>query len=427
MSDKITNELEELLQANVLTTETAEKIREYFHQKKEENHNRLSSIFGILGAILIGLGIILVFAHNWDNLSRLTKIILSFLPLLIGQLLCGYSILKKSESTVWKETSSVLLFFAIGASISLVAQVYNIPGDINSFIISWMLLSLPLVYLLQSSIVSLLYIAGITYYGCNANYFTYPSTHSFLYWLLLLGIAPHYYILLKTKAQSNFTLFHNWFVSLSIVICLGTIAHKNGHLLHFSYMSLFTIFYFIGKTQFFDQQKLKNNSFLIIGKLGILYLLLLYSFKWFWDKSFYKTDSISETLLSIEFITAFVLKLIAAFFFYKKNNQTNFKEIYLLELVFLMNIFPLISGYEFSIVANSIVLLIGIFEVKRGIKLNHLGILNFGLLLITILITCRFFDTDLSFVVRGILFITIGLGFFLANYFILKKRNRNEK
>lgn len=426
MSDKITNELEELLEANVVTAETAERIREYFHQKKEENHNRLSSIFGILGAILVGLGIILVFAHNWDNLSRLTKIILSFLPLLIGQLLCGYSILKKPESTVWKETSSVFLFFAIGASISLVAQVYNIPGDINSFIISWMLLSLPLVYLLQSSIVSLLYIAGITYYGCNANYFTYPSIHSYLYWLLLLGIDPHYYQLIKTKALSNFTLFHNWFIAVSIVICLGTIAHKNGHLMHFSYMSLFTIFYFIGKTQFFDQQKLKNNSFLIIGKLGILYLLLLYSFKWFWDKSFYKTVY-SETLLSIEFITAFVLTLIAAFFFNKKNKQTNFKEIPLLELVFLMNIFPLISGYEFSIVANAIVLFIGIFEVKRGIKLNHLGILNFGLLLITILITCRFFDTDLSFVIRGILFITIGLGFFLANYFILKKRNRNEK
>ena len=156
MSDKITNELQELLNAKVVTAETAEKIRDYFHQKKEENHNRLSSVFGILGAILVGLGIILVFAHNWDNLSRLTKIILSFLPLLIGQLLCGYSLLKKSESTVWKETSSVFLFFAIGASISLVAQVYNIPGDINSFIIAWMLLSLPLVYLLQSSIVSLL-------------------------------------------------------------------------------------------------------------------------------------------------------------------------------------------------------------------------------------------------------------------------------
>jgi uncharacterized membrane protein len=427
MSDKIKNELQELLHANVVTAETAEKIRDYFHQKEAENQNKLSSVFGILGAILVGLGIILVFAHNWDTLSRLTKVILSFLPLLIGQIFCGYSLLKKSASTVWRETASVFLFFAIGASISLVAQVYNIPGDLDSFIITWMLLSLPLVYVLQSSIVSLLYIAGITYYGCNANYFTYPSTHSFLYWLLLLGIAPHYYQLVKTKALSNFTLFHNWFISISIVICLGTIAHKNGHLLYLSYMSLFTIFYFIGKTTFFDQQKLKNNSFLIVGKLGILYLLLLYSFKWFWDKSFYKTDSLAETLLSIEFIIALLLTVLAAILFYKKNSKTNFKEVSLLELAFLTNILPFITGYEFSIIANIMVLFIGISEIKRGTKLNHLGILNFGLLLITILITCRFFDTNLSFVIRGILFITIGLGFFLTNYFMLKKRNRNEK
>jgi hypothetical protein len=192
-------------------------------------------------------------------------------------------------------------------------------------------------------------------------------------------------------------------------------------------MSLLTIFYFIGQMPFFEKQKLKNNSFLIIGKLGILYLLLLYSFKWFWDKSIYNTTSLSETFLSIELIIALLLTLLAGSLFCKKNSKTNFKEICVLELAFLTNILFFVPGYEFSIVANGIVLAIGISEIKRGNKLNHLGILNFGLILITILITCRFFDTDLSFVIRGILFITIGLGFFLANYLMFKKRNRNEK
>ncbi|SHM26619.1 DUF2157 domain-containing protein [Flavobacterium xinjiangense] len=427
MSDKITNELQELLKANVVTEETAKKIRQYFNEKQEGSQNRLSSVFGILGAILVGLGIILVFAHNWDNLSRLTKILLSFLPLIIGQLFCGYSLLKKSESPAWRESSGVILFFAVGSSIALIAQVYNISGDLNSFLMIWMLLCLPLVYLLKSSIVSLLYLTGITYYGCNANYFTYPTAHSYYYWLLLLGIAPHYYELLKTKANSNFTLFHHWFIALSLIICLGTIAHKNGNSIALSYMSLFTIFYFIGQTPFFEVQKLKNNSFLIFGKLGILYLLLLYSFKWFWDKSIYDTTSVSETFFSLEFIIALLLTFLAALLFYKKNSQTNFKEISVLELVFLTNILFFIPGYEFSIIANGIVLAIGISEIKRGSKLNHLGILNFGLILISILVTCRFFDTNLSFVIRGILFITIGLGFFLTNYLMLKKRNRNEK
>ena len=427
MSDKITNELQELLKANVVTAETAEKIRQYFDKKQEENQNKLSSVFGILGAILVGLGVILVFAHNWDTLSRLTKTLLSFLPLIIGQLFCGYSILKKSESSAWRESSAVILFFAVGSSIALIAQVYNIPGDLNSFLMIWMLLCLPLVYLLKSSIVSLLYLTGITYYGCNANYFTYPSAQSYYYWLLLLGIAPHYCELLKTKAASNFTLFHHWFIALSIVICLGTIAHKNGNSIALSYMSLFTIFYFIGQTPFFEKQKLKNNSYLIFGKLGILYLLLLYSFKWFWDKSIYNTSSLSETFFSTEFIIAFLLTTFACVLFYKKNISTNFKDISILELAFFTNILFFIPGYEFSIVANGIVLAIGISEIKRGNQLNHLGILNFGLILITILITCRFFDTDLSFVIRGILFITIGLGFFLTNYLMFKKRSRNEK
>lgn len=427
MSDKITNELQELLKAKVVTEETAEKIRQYFHQKGQGNQNKISSVFGILGSLLVGLGIILVFAHNWEHLSRMTRILLSFLPLVIGQLICGYSILKKPENTLWRETSAVFLFFAIGASIALVAQVYNIPGAIDPFLITWMLLSLPLVYLLKSSIVSLLYLTGITYYGCNTNYFTYPKTNSFYFWILLSGIAPFYYQLLKTKAQSNFTLFHNWFVCLSIVICLGTIANKHGQLMYLSYMSLFTIFYFIGQIAYFEKQQLKNNSFLIIGKIGLLYLLLTYSFKWFWDKSIYKMTSLSQILFSPEFTIAALLTIVCIVLFYKKNSATNFKEISILELVFLTNIFPFIAGYEFSLVANAIVLLIGIAEIKRGNKRNHLGVLNFGLLLTAILVTCRFFDTDLSFVLRGILFISIGLGFFLSNYFMLKKRIRNEK
>ena len=191
-------------------------------------------------------------------------------------------------------------------------------------------------------------------------------------------------------------------------------------------MSLFTILYFIGHTQFFEKQKLKNNSFLIFGKLGILYLVLLYSFKWFWDKSIYSTAFLSETFLSLDFLIVLLLTFFAGLLFYKKNKRTNFKKISILELAFLTNILFFIRGYEFSIIANTIVSAIGISEINRENKLNHLGILNFGLILISILITCRFHDTNLSFVIRRLLFIIIGLGFFLINFIMLKK-NRNEK
>lgn len=426
MSSNILNELPALLKANVINEETAQKIKEHYTRNGDENQNKLFMVFGILGAILSGLGIILILAHNWDNLSNTIKSIISFLPLLMGQLFCGYTILEKSEKPIWRESSAVFLFFGIGASISLIAQVYNIPGDLNAFIVTWMLLSLPLVYLLKTSIVSLLYIIGITYYCYNSNYFTYPKEQTHLFWLLFLGIIPHYYQLLTTKPQSNFTLFHNWFVAISLMISLGSIGDGNEKLLYLSYMCLFAIYYFMGKNSFFERQKFKFNSFQIIGKTGTLIILLMYTFKSFW-KYFHKNKLHENALLaSPEFIMASILMIIAAILLYKKNNPTNFKDFDIIEIIFLLNIPLLFMGEFAAIIANGIVLTIGVLEIKRGNQLNNLRILNFGLLIVTILITCRFFDTDFSFIVRGILFIVLGLVFFLTNYLMLKKRNRNR-
>jgi hypothetical protein len=67
-----------------------------------------------------------------------------------------------------------------------------------------------------------------------------------------------------------------------------------------------------------------------------------------------------------------------------------------------------------------------LLTIREGIRYDHLVILNYGLITVTALITCRFFDTDLNFVFRGLLFIFIGAGFFAANYFMLQKRKDNE-
>jgi hypothetical protein len=47
---------------------------------------------------------------------------------------------------------------------------------------------------------------------------------------------------------------------------------------------------------------------------------------------------------------------------------------------------------------------------------------NFGLLVIVALALARFFDSDLSFVSRGLGFIAVGIGFLVANVILFKKR-----
>ena len=429
MSGKFQDQLKELLDNKVITKDVALSISDYYKRNEDNSSSKLFVVFGIIGAILASLGIILVFAHNWDEMSRFSKCVVSFLPLVVGQLFCGYALFSKNDSPAWKESSASFLFFAVGATISLVAQTYNIAGDFANFIFTWMILGLPLVYLMKSNIVSLLYLIGITIYGINTNYFYYSEPHNYTYWLLLIGIAPHYYRLIKAEA-TNFGAIHNWFIPTSIAICLGSINNKGSggnDLLYFSYTFLFGCFYFIGKTSFFKSDKLLSNGFSIVGKLGGLYMLYLASFRWLWEdigKEYFDYSSI----LTIVSVALFILAIVL-FFYIRKLKTVTLNEILQYSFLIIGLCYFISKGSVIVpvFICNLYLLLIGIREIQKGNAEGSIARLNFGVLLITILIVCRFFDTEMSFIVRGTLFILVGVGFFGLNYYLLKNKKKDEK
>ena len=426
----ILKDIPELIKAGIISQETADKINDYYTNKNRNSPNRLFVVFGIFGAILVGLGIILLVAHNWDDLSRTTKSFFAFLPLVVGQIFCGFVLIKKTGSVGWRESVTVFLFFSIGACISLITQIYNIPGDLTSFLLTWMLLCLPLVYLMRSSITSLLYLTGITYYSVETSYWwSHPSSESYLYWLLLLAVLPHYYLLYKKKPESNFIIFHNWLVPLSVIICLGTVAKNEGDLMYIAYFSLFGLFYLIGNSTFFQQQKLRNNGYKILGSLGTIVLLLVLSFDGFWQDLRNRDFNSGELITSPEFFASAVISLFGFVILYFQQKNKPSKEIEPIALVSILFIITFIIGLASPVsvvLINLFVFAIGLLTIVDGAKKDHLGILNYGLLIIMILAVCRFFDTDLSFIIRGLLFVTVGIGFFATNYWMIKKRKANE-
>lgn len=426
----ILKDLPNLVKADIITEETADDIKNYYKNKGSSSTNRLFVVFGILGAILVGLGVILIIAHNWDELSKNTKTFFAFLPLLAAQIICGYVLLKKQDSTAWRESGTTLLFFGVGACISLVSQIYNISGDLSSFLLTWMLICLPAIYIMRSSVASLLFIIGITYYACETNYWSYPSSESYLYWLLLLGILPFYYLLYRKKPKSNFMVFHNWVIPISITIVLGAFADKAEELMFVGYFSLFGLFYLIGNLDFFNEQKTRNSGYKTIGSLGSIILLLTLSFDGFWEDLRRKYFLLNEMLLSPEFFVSAIITILAGVLLYLHQRNKPWNDIKPLAPMFILFIVAFFIGLSFpfaAILINFYVFALGILTIREGAKQNHLGVLNYGLIIITILVICRFFDTNLSFVVRGILFVSVGVGFFATNYWMLKKRKTNEQ
>jgi hypothetical protein len=75
-----------------------------------------------------------------------------------------------------------------------------------------------------------------------------------------------------------------------------------------------------------------------------------------------------------------------------------------------------------AVLINLLLLVISVAAIWQGARQIHLGLVNGGLLLLTVQIACRFFDTNIPFVVRGLIFIAVGVGFFFANYQLLRQK-----
>lgn len=425
----IRKELPELINAEVISQETADRISSYYNKKSEQSSNRLFLVFGILGALLVGLGIILIMAHNWDELSRPLKTGVAFLPLVTGQLLCGYVFLKKPESILWRESSALLLSLSVGATIALVGQIYNIPGSLGPFLLTWMVLCLPLIYVMKSSVASLFYIAGITWYATETGFRSSPSEQATLYWILLAGVLPYYVILAKNHPQSNFTGFHHWVVPFSVTISLGTIAGPATELMLISYVSLFGFFYLMGRSSYLEDQDLKRNGYRVTGAIGTVGMLLALSFSGFWDHLNQANMVFSELIATLEFFAALTITALAGWLFIDQQKGRELSEIKPLSTVFILFIALFLYGLILPgavIFINLMVIVIGILMVLDGAKQNSLGLLNFGMVILSALIICRFFDIQFSFVVRGFLFVLAGAGFIAVNYWMLKKRGVYE-
>ncbi len=429
---KIYNELEELVEKAVLTEETAHNIKHYYHQKDQNSPNQLYIIFGILGAILVGLGIILIIAHNWDNFPTGLKTVFAFIPLALGQLLALYVILKKYSHMAWREGVATFLFFAISVSISLVSQIYHISGAIESFMLTWMLLALPLIYLLDSSVACLLYLSGITFYACLQGYFNYPTSPPYLYGLLLIAALPFYIYQVKKKNRNiHAVALQNWTIALSFLIVLGAFSHQHQPVIYISYICMFAFFLGLYPIRTFKNATSLQLSYAFVGYGGTLVILFILSFReGIWD-SFTPELLGNRFFTSPEFLLSLAFSLAASYFVFQEYIKAgSISKISPYRISYLLCIALFFTGIYLSlgaIIINMYLLMLGLYTIRLGNKKQHLGILNFGLSIITVLIICRFFDTNLSFITRGILFLLVGAGFFIANYLTLKRKKQNAQ
>jgi hypothetical protein len=67
-------------------------------------------------------------------------------------------------------------------------------------------------------------------------------------------------------------------------------------------------------------------------------------------------------------------------------------------------------------------LVVSVTRLMIGIRTNSLGVINTGMFMLAALIVARFFDSEINFVIKGVVFIFIGIGFLVTNVVILRRK-----
>jgi uncharacterized membrane protein len=431
-------ELPPLVASGVLSAEAAEALeKHYAAQSPEEPRHTGFILSAILGSLLVGGGIILLVAHNWDFLSRPIRCGIAFAPLVLSQALAVFVLLRRNASAPWRESAAILNVAAIGTAIALVSQTYQIQGDFARFILVWMLLAIPVVYLFQTSTGLSAYFIGAMVWVLSSktgDFFGTKPNDLWVWPLLFLGL-PTFIALLRQNRKGYGTLLAATSLVLAAAFALGQTDEIGARSFwRCSFAAFWTVVYLVGVGFFKDWRPRRAHPFVLIGWIAILSLAIFLSFQDTWRAHLWQSavDAVPRHFpdaLAAGIQIAWVLAalLLGAWTVWKEYGTglnlapATFAPVVLVAWGLAKQTKNPLAP---SLLLNFFGLALGIFTLLRGVRAGRIYEANLGMLIIAALAIARFFDSDFEFVVRGIAFIIIGLGFLATNLVVFKRRAR---
>ncbi len=425
-------ELTVLESEGVLSPDSIGEIRSYYEHRTRSGMHWAVLAFAILGSLLIGSGIILLFAHNWDDLSRPARAILSFCPLIAGIFL-SMTALVRDDSVALRESAGIFHALAVGATISLIGQTYHLPSNVPGFLLSWSLLILPLMFLLRSTGAYLIYLA-LTCGWSGVAQETYG--HAAGFWLLVVPPMIHMLRLARSQLYAPETTVG--FVGLIIALCVSlgiAMEHTVPGLWIVTYSALLSGIGLLGIRLYGDRQGW-NNAPKTLGTIGIVFITYILTWEDAWNEIGWRHTHAGWTYQSWgAWLDGGIATLCIAWWLYNAIKAFRRDSI---ETV-TTGIFPVVAGLCFiigslaektdllnTLVFNAFMLFLGLMYVVLGCRNEKLRLLNGGMAVLALLLVTRFFDAGFGYLARGIVFIVLG-AIFLSVNLIMVRRNKHKE
>lgn len=426
-------ELPRLVSEGVIAQETADRIAAHYGEPAESpRHGLMLAIAGVLGVTLIGLGVILLIGHNWDQLGRDIRAGLSFAPLVLAQIVLLYAFFRRRDSMAWMEGAAVLVTAGVAASIALISQTYQIQGDLQAYLVVCALLVLPLPYLTRTVLPALIYMAAAVAVLIAWRGVADPG---YWFWPLFALILPYFVWMRRSMPSATRVCWLGWGVAIALTVgvLVGLERLVPGLWIPIGAGLAACAILFDRRLSPVDGRGL-GRPFAAAGWAGLVGIAVALTFPDVWrdvgwlhmrtPSRFYPEPPIAEHVI----LGAVLLLTLAGLFAALRRREG---------LCLLAGLLPFLGLAGVAIVgrvpqaelilsagANVYVLALGVALAAAGVARPSVGVMNAGLLLLAALIAIRFFDQQIDFMIRGAAFVAVGVVFLIANAVVAARKRR---
>jgi uncharacterized membrane protein/uncharacterized membrane-anchored protein len=405
----------------LIGAENAAKLREFYPVAASGDRPLVQIILGCFGALLIVTGVILLLAHNWEELARPVRALIALGCLGGGQLAVGWTLLRKHRSATWREGSAALLGMGVAACIALIGQTYHLPGNLESFLLVWAFLILPLPYLLRSGFAFLLLQIVLTTWAVHAG----PAVETLLIYGGCLAVSFPYLWVVAGSRQGTLL---RWLVALALCVTLGaTVPQGFSGSWILLYGFFFPLLVLLSPITTVWGYGWRRFPFAAVGDMGLFVLAALLTISSIWPGR-YGGFAELKGYWDLTLIGLFAVALLALLIV-RRQNKALFFVRGAAGFAILTGFFLAWGGdpWAAAMLMNLLVFALAAAQMRQGYLERRISLFNVGFLQFSVLLLMRFFDADLGTLPRAGIFIVIGAAFLLINSSLSRRLRSQER
>ncbi len=427
----LTTEVERWTAANIISGEQAAAIRALYREPVGAISWGLIVFFGI-GAVVVGLGVILLFAYNWDAIPKFGKLALIFAAITAAH--AGGVIQGRREG--WRvklgEGLSLLGTMGFGAGIWLVAQIYSINEHFPAGFFIWALGALAMAWALRSVAHGMLAAVLLAIWGLSETLgFDTPMDWATL--LLVGGVGP-----LVWRERSAPLLAVG--LAALYVLLLGNAAHWGGTAGAFAAAFSFSALW-VAAGKLMPEREESAAMRRVAAFFGVTGFVVCAYFASFHSaaKHLLRWSVKGSDHLAYAwayhwglFVVAAVAWVLVALRARRGQGQRLMVEEWLCPIALVYSQLVGLAGggldaWFMAVVFNLVCFGVASAWMVRGCRESRMRPVVLGSVLLSCVVFARYFDLFESLAVRGAVFVVFGAVLFAEGFFYRKLRATNEQ